>query len=95
MPFYANARAMRSYNVVGEPWFRAIDGTSILGYARPRDAIRDHIPEKHKNTCENLTVASGSRKSLLLDHNEKIAMYISEPSLYNIIVRNKCPATPP
>ena len=39
---------MNLLNVIfnGEPWFKGHDVASILGYAQPRNAIRDHVPEK-------------------------------------------------
>ena len=44
--------------VYGEPWFRGNDMAIILGYARPRDAIRDHIPDHFKNTLGHLKAKS-------------------------------------
>ena len=49
--------------VDGNPWFRGIDVAEILGYSRPRNAIKDHVPAKYKNTLENLMLASGSTKA--------------------------------
>ncbi len=32
--------------VNGDPWFKGIDVATVLGYARPRDAVYDHVPLK-------------------------------------------------
>ncbi|MFM7985774.1 MAG: Bro-N domain-containing protein, partial [Candidatus Fonsibacter sp.] len=61
----------------------------ILGYAHPRFAIRDHIPEKYKNTLENLMTASGRGETSLPNYNDRIAMFINEPGLYRLIFRSK------
>ncbi len=33
--------------VHGNPWFRGNDVAKVLGYSRPRDAIKDHVPDKY------------------------------------------------
>ncbi len=35
--------------VKGEPWFKGIEVAAVSGYARPRDAVYDHVPLKFKN----------------------------------------------
>ena len=40
--------------VNGDPWFKGIDVATVLGYARPRDAVYDHVPLKFKNTFQYL-----------------------------------------
>ncbi len=73
----------------GNPWFRGNDVATILGYARPRDAIRDHVPEKCKSTLGNLMPASGSARSPPPDHNAKISVFISEAGLYRLVFKSK------
>ena len=34
--------------VNGEPWFKGKSVADCLGYDRPSNAIRDHVPEKYK-----------------------------------------------
>ena len=38
--------------IKGEPWFKGIDVAVVLGYARPRDAVYEHVPLKFKNTFQ-------------------------------------------
>ena len=75
--------------VDGNPWFRGNDVAKVLGYSRPRDAIKDHVPDKYKNTLENLMIASGSAKTPLPDHNDKIAVFISEAGMYKLVLKSK------
>ena len=75
--------------VDGNPWFRGNDVAKVLGYSRARDAIKDHVPDKYKNTLENLMIASGSAKTPLPDHNDKIAVFISEAGMYKLVFKSK------
>ena len=86
--------------VDGSPWLRGNDVASVLGYNRPRDAIKDHVPDKFKNTLGNLTLesssgenrlplASGSGETSTLDHNDKISVFISEAGLYKLVLKSK------
>ena len=75
--------------VKGNPWFRGNDVAEILGYSRPRNAVKDHVPDKYKNTLENLMLASGSTKTMLPDHNDKIAVFISEAGMYKLVLKSK------
>ena len=75
--------------VEGNPWFRGNDVAEILGYSRPRNAVKDHVPDKYKNTLENLMLASGSTKTMLPDHNDKIAVFISEAGMYKLVLKSK------
>ena len=75
--------------VDGNPWFRGNDVAEILGYSRPRNAIKDHVPDKFKNTLENLMIASGSTESMLPDRNDKISTFISEAGLYKLVFKSK------
>ena len=73
---------------------------SVLGYNRLRDAIKDHVPDKFKNTLGNLMLesisgenrlplASGSGETATLDHNDKISVFISEAGLYKLVLKSK------
>ena len=75
--------------VDGNPWFRGNDVAEILGYTRPRKAVQDHVPDEYRNTLENLMLASGSPVSGLPDHNDKIAVFISEAGLYKLVLKSK------
>ena len=75
--------------VKGNPWFRGNDVAKVLGYSRPRDAIKDHVPDKYKNSLDNLTLASGSAEAPLPDRNEKISIFISEAGMYKLVFKSK------
>ena len=36
--------------VSGEPWIKGVEVATLLGYERPRTAVRKHVPLKYKNT---------------------------------------------
>ena len=82
--FHFNNNAITCIVVDGDPWFEGNEIATILGYTFPRYAIRDHVPEKFKKTLESLMLSSGRGVSPLPDHNDRIAMYINEPSLYSV-----------
>ena len=42
--------AVSALMVDGNPWFRGNDIATALGYARPRDAVRNHIDEEDRET---------------------------------------------
>ena len=75
--------------VKGNPWFRGNDVATILGYSRPRNAIKDHVPDKYKNTLENLMPASGSTETMLPDRNDQISVFISEAGMYKLVLKSK------
>ena len=80
---------MQCFCVVGDPWFKGNDVATILGYSRPRNAVKDHVPDQFKNTLENLTLASGSTETVLPDRNDKISIFISEAGMYKLVFKSK------
>ncbi len=40
--------------IKGEPWFKGVEVATVLGYAKPRNAVYEHVPLKFKNTCQYL-----------------------------------------
>ena len=87
--------------IQGHPWFKGNDIASILGYTRPRKAIMDHVPDKYKNTLQDLIAdARGSPTAVLPDdnpivhvsnHNDKFSVFINEPGIYRLIFSSKAP----
>ena len=72
----------------GAPYFRACEVTKILGYKNGRDAVLKHVREKYRVTKEALEATSeGGSKTLHPPHD--LAVYISEPGLYSLIMRSK------
>ena len=87
--FQNSSFAVQCVCVDGDPWFRGNEVAKILGYSRPRDAIKDHVPDKYKSTLENLMLASGSAKTPLPDHNDKISVFVSEAGMYKLVFKSK------
>jgi prophage antirepressor-like protein len=50
--FEFNECPIRVRVVAGEPWFRGRDVATALGYARPQNALLDHV-----NVCDKLVYA--------------------------------------
>ena len=71
-------------------WFKARDVALALGYANPREAIRDHVRDKYKTTCRSL---QGGSKSLLRSRGgfQTQTVFIQEPGLYQLIFSSKLP----
>ena len=77
------------FMIKGEPWFKGVEVATILGYARPRDAVYEHVPLKFKNTFQFLRGTSSVGKSPTLDPNELKTSWISEAGLYKLILKSK------
>lgn len=65
----------------GKPWFVARDAAMILGYANPREAIREHVPPAHRKGSETLPLSD------LGLHPQTVL--ISEAGLYRLIMRSR------
>ena len=70
--------------VNGDPWFKGIDV-----YARPRDAVYDHVPLKFKNTFQYLAKTSGVGETPTRDANELKTSWICEAGLYKLVLKSK------
>ena len=78
--------AINALMVDGDPWFCGNDIANALGYARPRNAVRDHVDEEDRVGLHNL----GRTDSMLpLEHNEGAQVFISESGVYALIMRGK------
>ena len=66
-------------------YFKAKDIASVLGYNNTTKAILDHIDCDYKFKLGDLV---GSNEMGLLDHNDKITLYITEPGLYQLIFKS-------
>ena len=66
-------------------YFKAKDIASVLGYTNTTKAILDHIDCDYKFKLGDLV---GSNEMGLLDHNDKITLYITEPGLYQLIFKS-------
>lgn len=63
----------------GEPWFIAKDVATVLGYANPQEAIREHC----KGVSETRTPSPGGMQATKI---------ISEKDLYRLIMHSKLPS---
>ena len=66
------------FMIKGEPWFKGVEVATVLGYARPRDAVYEHVPLKFKNTFQFLRCMVGVGKTPTLDANELKTSWMSE-----------------
>ena len=64
-----------------EIWFVARDVAIALGYAKPADAVREHVPDKFKGVCEMET--PGGKQKIVI---------ISEAGLYRLAFSSKLPS---
>ena len=53
--------------IKGDPWFKGIEVATVLGYAKPRKAVYDHVPLKFKNTFQYMLKASKVRPGQISD----------------------------
>ena len=67
----------------GEPWFVGKDIATILGYAKPENAIANHVDDEDKTST--LIQGSGS------NYKSK-AILINESGLYSLILSSKLPS---
>ena len=67
---------------------KGIDVATVLGYARPRDAVYDHVPLKFKNTFQYLVKPSGVGEMPTRDANELKASWICEAGLYKLVLKS-------
>ncbi len=75
-----------AYTIVdGNPWFKAKEVASVLGYTNTMKAIIDHVDAEDKQRMDELMGFSQT----ITDHNDRKTIYINEPGLYSLIMRSK------
>ena len=75
--------SIRTLVVDDEPWFVGKDIATILGYAKPENAIANHVDDEDKTST--LIQGSGS------NYKSK-AILINESGLYSLILSSKIPS---
>lgn len=70
---------VRTLTIDSEPYFVGKDVATILGYANPQKAIRDHVDEEDRTVNESFTV------------NGTAATLINESGIYALILGSKLP----
>ena len=73
---------IQTINRDGEPWFVGKDVASVLGYAKPENAVAIHVDNEDKTTT--LIQGTGS------NYKSK-AIIINESGLYSLILSSKLP----
>lgn len=73
---------VRTVTIDGEPWFVAKDVAMALGYAKPENAVANHIDSEDKTST--LIQGSGS------NYKSK-ATLINESGLYSLVLSSKLP----
>lgn len=66
----------------GEPWFVGKDVANNLGYANPRDALANHVPDKYKRDGVAIRDSIG---------REQFPTLINEAGLYKLVFASKSP----
>ena len=72
--------AVRTIEIDGEPWFVGRDIATALGYAKPENAIVNHVDNEDKITT--LIQGNGS------DYKSKTTI-INESDMYSLVLRSK------
>lgn len=75
--------SVRTLTINHEPWFVGKDVAEILGYAKPENAIANHVDEEDKTST--LIQGSGS------NYKSK-AIIINESGLYSLVLSSKLPS---
>ena len=74
--------SVRTMEINGEPYFVGKDVATILGYAKPENAIANHVDDEDKTTT--LIQGTGS-------NYKSNAVIINESGLYSLILSSKLP----
>ena len=74
---FGNVRAML---IDGEPWFVGKDVAKALGYKNPRDALKNHVPDKYKKDGVAIRDPIGREQKPVL---------INESGMYKLVFRSK------
>ena len=72
----------------GTPWFRGNDVALVLGYSRPRSAIRDNVDEDDRRQfCE----VCSSALAVGVDRNDMNSIYINEAGVRRLAIKSQEP----
>ncbi|MFM7978813.1 MAG: Bro-N domain-containing protein [Candidatus Fonsibacter sp.] len=69
--------------VNNNPWFKAKEVATIIGYANTKQAIITNVESDDKQTYYKIleTLQVGGQSARPVEYNEKHAIYINEPIL--------------
>ena len=74
--------AIRTLNIDNAPWFVGRDVAKSLGYAKPQNAIADHVDDEDKKGALIQGTPGGSQNMVI----------INESGLYSLILSSKLPS---
>jgi len=66
-------------------WFSAADVCNILGYKNSRDAIKNHVPDKHADVANRYIRSENGIEQ------QREVVVINESGLYRLIMRSRMP----
>lgn len=69
-----------------DPWFRGKDVAESLEYANVKKVLFEHVSKQYK-----LKLGDLSRNHDGLSYNKKLAIFISESGLYELVMRSRMP----
>lgn len=72
--------SVRTMLIDGEPWFVGKDVAIALGYKNPRDALKEHVPDKYKKDGVAIRDSIGRQQKPVL---------INEAGMYKLVMRSK------
>ena len=78
----------------GEPWFRAKDVATALGYVNPRQAVRHNVDEQDRSQLKDLVLRyhdEGEHVEQQLTYNEGAQVFVSEFGMYALILASQKP----
>lgn len=79
--FNFNGSNIRTLTIDNEPYFVGKDVAEVLGYKKPRNAIKTHVRDKHKKDAPIQGDLGGLQEMTI----------ISEPGLYSLVLKSKAP----
>ena len=86
--FQSSGHKVHQGSLDGVLWYRGNDVATLLGYAMPRSAIRDHVREDDKRqlceVCSSVLAAGATR-------NDMKTIYINEAGVKRLVVKSQKP----
>lgn len=74
-----------------EPWFVGNDIASILGYQRPRDAVRANVDEEDKRLMQMSDIQPSGATPLSDNMKGLKVTMVNESGLYSLVLRSELP----
>ena len=86
--FQSTDHKVHQISLDGTPWFRGNDVAIILGYSRPRSAIKDHVDDDdRRQLCE----VCSSAQAAGAQPNDMKTIYINEAGVRRLVIKSQKP----